>query len=103
MLIGIGLIAIQLLFNNLFQSVCNRTIIAINVDRNPNGFINPFLGMKSNLSTDGATFRYDDTFLYYKELTFKKNHGITEKDLKEPDMTDIVKIYNTDWFLIKAD
>ena len=59
--------------------------------------------MKSSVSINGASFRYDNTFLFYKELTFKKNHGITEKDLEEPNMSDVVKVYNKDWFLIKAD
>lgn len=97
-LILITIVLFQVFFNNVFQNICNNFIIYINTNKKVENFKNPFLGVKMNKYEDGASFHYDNLF-HHKSLIYKNGHNIKKEDLLNNfELTQIIKIYNEDWY-----
>ncbi|WP_074406725.1 MULTISPECIES: hypothetical protein [Aquimarina] len=105
--ISLGVVLFQIVLGNQIQNICNYTVIEINKGKQVKDFNNPFLGMKMKLGENNAVFYYENYFSSYKSLLFEKSHGIKDEDLKNDELnfelTDVIKVYNNDWYLIRVD
>ncbi len=99
---SIVIVLFQIFLGHHIQNICNHAIILINKGENVDNFKNPFLGMKMEKGDNYAIFNYENQLSTYKSLLFEKSHGIDDHELNF-ELSEVIKVYNEDWYLILND